>query len=137
MQPLETRGAEIERAVLGYAAAWNEDDDAKLRAILAGCWAESGTINSNFERHFGRAAVFERISCWRRANRGCRALLTSGIEHHHDLFRFTAVIIRPDGTEFSPALEIDDEGRIARIITFHLDLPAPPARWPNELVRRF
>ena len=28
-----------ERAVLGYVAAWNEDDPERVRELIAGCWA--------------------------------------------------------------------------------------------------
>ena len=107
MEPLDPRGAEIERAVQGYAAAWNEDDDAELQRILKECFAEDGIVESNFEEIRGRKALFERISTWRRQVPGCRAVFTSAVEHHHNVFRFTLKVIRPDGEDFSPAMDIE------------------------------
>jgi len=137
MTPLETRGAEIEKAVLGYVAAWNEDDPRKLQMLLEQCWADDGVVQSNFEEIRGREALAARISSWRRDVPGCWALFTSGIEHHHSHFRFSGIVVRPNGERFSPALdvgELDRDGRIARIITFHLAMGAPPAHWPRALI---
>ena len=39
---------------------------------------------------------------------------TSGIEHHHHWFRFTAIVIRPDGRTYSEVLdigEVEPDGR--------------------------
>lgn len=139
MKTVQNRDAEVERAVLGYVAAWNEDNPDKLAAILEACWAEQGMVISNYETVVGRRGLYERILAFRRANPGSRGYLTSNIEHHHDIFRFTAITVKPDGRCYSPALdvgELDASGRIERIVTFYHELQSPPQHWPAELVRR-
>lgn len=139
MKTVQNREADIERAVLGYVAAWNEDNPDKLAELLQACWAEDGMVVSNYETIVGRRALYERILGFRRENPGTRGYLTSSIEHHHDIFRFTVVAVKPDGRCFSPALdvgELDPSGRIERIVTFFHELQSPPEHWPAELVRR-
>jgi hypothetical protein len=139
MKTFQNRDADVERAVLSYVAAWNEDDPAKLAKILDECWAEQGIVVSNYETIIGRRSLYERIVAFRRENPGTRGFLTSGIEQHHDFFRFTAIAVKADGRYFSPALdvgELDASGRIERIVTFFHDLPSPPEHWPKELVHR-
>lgn len=135
---IQNREADVERAVLGYVAAWNEDDPARLRQLLQECWAEQGMVVSNYETIFGREALFNHIMKFREANPGTRGLLTSGIEQHHDFFRFTVIAVKPDGMPYSPALdvgELDADGRIERIVTFFHELPRPPEHWPPQLRR--
>jgi hypothetical protein len=139
MKTVQNRESDVERAVLAYVAAWNEDDPDKLGELLEQCWSEQGIVVSNYETILGRRALYERIRKHRRDNPGSRGLLTSGIEHHHDFFRFTAVAVKADGQFYSPALDVGElgpDGRIDRIVTFFHELPGPPATWPAELVRR-
>lgn len=139
MRTVQNRDAEVERAVLSYVGAWNESDPDKLAALLEECWTEQGIVVSNYETILGRHALYERIVRFRRDNPTTRVLLTSGIEQHHDFFRFTLIQLKADGRCYSPALdigEIDAGGRIDRIVTFFHDLPLPPADWPAQLTRR-
>lgn len=138
MRTVQNREHDVERAVLGYVAAWNEDDPERLRELLAECWSEQGIVVSNYETIIGRDALYQRILQFRRDNPGARGILTSGIEQHHDFFRFAVVAVSPDGQPYSPALdvgELDQDGRIERIITFFHDLPRPPKHWPESLTR--
>ena len=87
----------------------------------------------------GRDALWQRIKSWRETSPGHRALLATNIEHHHNVFRFRGVVLKPDGTEHSQALdigELDRDGLSKRIITFHLREGAPPGHWPQALVLR-
>ena len=139
MRTVQNRDAEVERAVLSYVSAWNETDPDKLSGFLEDCWTEQGILVSNYETILGRRALFERIIRFRRDNPGTRVLLTSGIEQHHDYFRFTLIQVKQDGRCYSPALEvgeIDANGRIDRIVAFFHDLPLPPDTFPGHLMRR-
>ena len=93
------------------------------------CWATDGTITSNTEVIAGREAVLDAIRAFRNSRPDDRAVLTSAIDHHHNIFRFTGEVVRPDGTSYSDVLdigEVDSHGRIARILTFHG--PLAPAK---------
>ena len=128
----------IEEVVLVYVAAWNENDETARRALLDMCWADNGSVTSNYEHIAGRESLVHSIDKFRHDRPDDRAILTSGIEHHHGWFRFTAIVVRPNGTTYSEALDISEtapDGRIRRIITFHEPLPAVPDTWPGRLVR--
>ena len=136
MDPIQPFAREIEEAVLAYVATWNSNDPAKVDALLEACWAEDGVIHSNFERIDGRAALAERIKAWRKQNPRNRAVFTTGIEHHHRFFRFAGIVYDGRGEPYSPTLdvgELDTNGRIKQIITFHLEMGRPPLHWPAEL----
>jgi len=138
MKTVQNREAQIERVVLGYVAAWNENDPQCLRDRLAECWSEQGIIVSNYETVIGREALYEYISKFRQDNPGARGIIKSNIEQHHDFFRFSVAVVRPDGSEYSSALdvgELDTEGRIARIVTFFQETRRPPPHWPVHLTR--
>jgi len=114
--------SDIEQTAMRYIAAWNENDDAQRMRLLEACWAANGTITSNNEHIVGRDAVFAAITSFRRSRPDDRAVLTSAIDHHHHIFRFTGHVVRPDGTSYSNVLdvgEVDADGRITRIFTFH------------------
>ncbi|MCG8421567.1 MAG: hypothetical protein MJE77_26910 [Proteobacteria bacterium] len=131
--PYET----IERAVLDYGAAWNEDDEGEIRKLLLRCFAADGLVISSREVISSRDALHARIIRWRREAPGHRAIFTSGIEHHHNLFRFNGVFLAPDGGDVIPLIdigEVDADGRITRIFTFQ-HAPEPPAHWPVSLVK--
>jgi hypothetical protein len=129
----------IEEAVLAYVAAWNENDSTKRRAFVETCWTDTSVITSNYAHIVGRKELLENIVAWRRDCPHDRAVFTSGIEQHHTWFRFTAIVIRSDGSTYSEALDIGEvgpDGRIIRIITFHGPLPPVPSAWPSNLTSR-
>ena len=120
----------IEQAVLAYVAAFNENDEAEQRRLIESCFAENGTITADHEHMPNREAVLAHIAAFRRRCPQDRGILTSGIDQHHNWFRFTAHAVRPDGTIYSPALDVGEvgaDGRIVRIISFQSPLPPAPA----------
>jgi hypothetical protein len=126
----------IEDAVLTYVTAFNTNDADEHRHLITQCFAEDGTIISNFECLVGYDAILDMLARFRAARPADRAVLTSGIEQHHNLFRFTAIVITPEGDRYSEALDIGEvgpDGRITRIITFHGPLPPPDPAWPSHL----
>ena len=129
----------IEEAVLAYAAAWNENDDQMQRQLLEKCWTDDGVVISNHDYLMGREQLFENIRQFRHRCPHDRAVLTSGIDQHHNWFRFTAIVIRPDGSAYSEALDIGEvgpDGRICRIITFFGPLPPVLAKGQMQSFRK-
>jgi hypothetical protein len=109
-------------AVLAYLEAWNENDAVKRAALLSQCWADDGIILNEREQLNGRASVEARIASFREQCPHDRGRLTSEIQVCGNWFRFTAEVVRPDGSRYSQVLdvgEIDSEGRIVRIVTFN------------------
>jgi hypothetical protein len=70
----------------------------------------------------GRASVEARIASFREQCPHDLGRLTSEIQACGNWFRFTAEVVRPDGSRYSQVLdvgEIDSDGRIVRIVTFN------------------
>ena len=123
--------------MLTYAAAFNTNDPAEQRQLITRCFVEDGMIISNFEELVGHEAILAMIARFRRERPHDRAVLTSGIEQHHNLFRFTSLVITPEGNRYNEVLDIGEvgtDGRITRIITFYGPLPAPNPEWPSQLL---
>jgi hypothetical protein len=118
----------IERAVSAYVAAWNGKDAAAREAALRSCWAPNGTIVTPGKVLVGVEQVLGEIEALRRAHPDDEAVLTSVIDQQHDVFRFSAHLVRKDGSTWGETLdvgELDSEGRIARILSFPGAAPAP------------
>jgi hypothetical protein len=116
----------IEQMVQTYLAAWNEHDPQTRRVLLEQCAAEDILIINEHEQLEGRPEVLQRMAEFRRARPADRAVLTSRIETVQSWFRFTAEVIRPDGTSYSQILEIGElgrEGKIVRMVAFRALLP--------------
>jgi len=113
---------QVRHAAELYVAAWNENDPDALKEILSLCWHADGVIRSNFESIDGRAALYDRIKHFRSERPGDRPKLNSALDIHNGWFCFQAHVERPDGSRYSPAVdigEVGDDGLIRRITTFH------------------
>ena len=111
----------IPDAVLTYVEAWNENNPARRQALLQQCWAEDGVILTPRELIEGRDALAARIAGFREQCLQDRGELTSEIQVCGNWFRFTATVVRPDGSRYSDVLdvgEVNSAGQIQRIITF-------------------
>lgn len=110
-----------QQAVADYLAAWFERDPKKRRGLLERCWADDGTIEIGARRFSGRAAVDAEIGRFRAERPDDKGELLSDIDRVGNWARFTARIVRPDGSHYNEVLdvcEIDADGRIKRVLTF-------------------
>jgi hypothetical protein len=115
-----------EDAVLIYVAAWNENDDSRRAQLLETCWSKNGTIAFPGTQVVGREELSAVMGAFRRKHPDDRGVLTSGIDTHHQCFRFEATVVRPDGTTYGNATEvgeIDSEGLITRMLSFADPIP--------------
>jgi hypothetical protein len=113
--------------VEAYGASWNEPDEAKRRLLLELSWTDDGVFQDPRDRAEGREALLALIAGFRQAFAGGSIVLTSGVDEHHGLVRFTwsirdvsgkAVL---DGIDFG---ELADDGRLKRIAGFWGPTPA-------------
>jgi hypothetical protein len=114
--------------VEAYGAAWNEADEAKRRALLELSWADDGVFQDPRDRAEGREALLALIAGFRQAFAGGSIDLTSGVDEHHGLLRFTWRIKDAGGKTLLEGIdfgELAPDGRIARIMGFWG--PPPPA----------
>jgi len=73
------------------------------------------------------------------AGAGARIPISSGVDQHHGMFRFSWVMIDPQerpilkGMDF---VELAPDGRLKRITGFFGAFPPVPESWPEHLVWR-
>ena len=87
----------IEETVRAYAAAWNENDDARRAELLETCWAADGVLVIPRGEIVGRRAVFDLIASYRSAQPTQRAVVAK-LDHHHRCFRIQALAVNANGT---------------------------------------
>ena len=86
--------------------------------------------------HIGRSLSGE---AYGGAAAGARIPISSGVDQHHGLFRFSWVMVDPqdqlllEGMDF---VELAGDGRLQRITGFFGAFPPLPESWPEHLVWR-
>jgi SnoaL-like domain len=114
-----------------YRAAWHEPDAEVRRAHLLAIWASDGLFVDPQVRLVGPDAVLAHIAHVRSEFVGASFALASGIDLHHDVFRYQWHMLDAGGDVRLQGLDIgqlDATGRIARLIGFFGPFPALPSR---------
>ena len=112
--------------VEAYIAAWNETDEAKRRALIDRCWAESGTYTDPMADVSGRDALAALIVGFQAQMAGASIELTSGIDEHHGRIRFGWKLANgPQPMEGIDVGHVTADGQLASIVGFWG--AAPPA----------
>jgi SnoaL-like domain len=112
--------------VAAYGAAWNEPDEATRRACLERSWAEDGVYCDPTARAEGREALVAHIGRFLAERRGHRIEVASGVDAYGSQLRFAWRMRGPDGEVLLEGLdfgELDDSGRLKRIVGFFGPLP--------------
>jgi hypothetical protein len=136
----------VDEALLAYAEAWNTPDATKRRELLdIGLSDDCSYTDPAYEvrgkeelaDHIGRSLSGE---AYDGLGAGVRIPLSSGLDQHHGMFRFTWVLIEPqeqqillEGMDF---VELAADGRLQRITGFFGAFPPIPESWPQHLVWR-
>lgn len=111
----------IRASVDGYVAAWNETDAEKRRAFLRDACAESFVLVTSGRRAEGRAGLEAMIVEFQQRMPKSFVTLTRGVDIQGHLVRFTGTVSGPrfpTPVENMDACEVDDDGRLLRILTF-------------------
>ena len=129
--------AASEQVLLAYVAAWNEADEEKRRTLLEKSWAENGIYSDPTAQVSGREALVQHLGRLIQQFADHRVLLTSGVDEHHGLLKFTWARMGPDGRRIRDGIDFGElaaDGRLLRITGF-FGLPPPiPPSWPGDLV---
>ena len=136
----------LDEALLAYAEAWNTPNATKCRELLdIGLSDDCSYTDPAYEvrgkeelaDHIGRSLSGE---AYDGLGAGARIPLSSGLDQHHGMFRFTWVLIEPqehqillEGMDF---VELAADGRLQRITGFFGAFPPIPESWPKHLVWR-
>ena len=116
----------IDEAVATYCAAWDEPDRGRRRALLeASVTADIAYVDPTVDLT-GIARLVDHIDTVSARFPGSRLVLTSAVDLHHGLARFSWRRILADGTarpESLDIVEIAEDGRLSRVIGFFGPLP--------------
>lgn len=113
--------AAIERLIEVYCSAWDEPDAAARDRILLQVWANDATYTDPSVCAVGRAQLSDHIGKVIARYPGSKLVVTSGVDSHHGLVRFTWKKVLADGTSLPEGIdfgEISDDGKIRRIVGF-------------------
>ncbi len=135
----------LDEVVLAYAEAWNTPDATLRRELIdIGLADECSYTDPAYEvrgkeelaNHIGRSLSGE---AYDGLGAGARIPLSSGVDQHHGVFRFSWVLVDPqqqpllEGMDF---VELAADGRLQRITGFFGAFPPIPESWPEDLVWR-
>lgn len=123
--------AALEQSLARYLDAWHEPDPELRRAHLTAVWAPDGLFVDPRDRIVGRENLLSHITRFRKELPGLTFEVTSGIELHHEVFRYSWQMRTPDGKVQLQAMDIgklDSQGQIALLIGFFGPFPELPQR---------
>lgn len=135
----------LNNVVLAYIEAWSTPDEAVRRELLDASLADDASYTDpayevrgkeEIASHIGRSLSGE---AYGGAGAGARIPISSGVDQHHGLFRFSWVMVDPqdqlllEGMDF---VELAGDGRLQRITGFFGAFPPIPESWPEDLVWR-
>jgi len=121
----------LHEVVLAYIEAWSTLDDASYTDPAYEARGKEEIVS-----HIGRSLSGE---AYDGAGAGARIPISSGIDQHHGVFRFSRVMVDPqehlllEGMDF---VELAADGRLQRITGFFGAFPPVPESWPEGLVWR-
>jgi len=111
----------VEIAADTYINVWGERDPERRAAMIEACFAADGRIVTRSRDIVGRAAFADMVARVQADPQFVRVRVTSAIDACRSTFRFNGVIEHQDGStsvESFDAGEIDESGRISRLLTF-------------------
>ena len=118
--------AALEHVVDQYLAAWSEADEGVRARLIEAAWAPDGTLVDPPLDGAGHEGIDAMAVAMQTHFAGHTFRRTSGIDVHHDRFRFGWELVGPDGTVALSGIDVGDvaaDGRLQRITGFFGDLP--------------
>ena len=112
-----------------HLAAYCEPDPARRGTLIATVWSQDGAIfDPPFEGagHDGIAAMTDTVLAHFPGHTFRR---TSDVDAHHTFARYSWALVGPDGATAvtgTDVVEVDDDGRLTRIIGFFGDVAPLP-----------
>jgi hypothetical protein len=116
-----------EEIVISYIASWSAADTAERDRLLERCWTDDGVYQDPLSEAAGRPALSRLIGGFQSQRPGFRFELTSGIDEHHLVLRFSWAVVGPNGEKVMEGLDIGElapDGRLGRITGFFGPFPA-------------
>ena len=113
---------EVSELIALYNRAWSEPDHALRQKLLEQIWAEDGTYTDPTAHVPGRKALVDHIGALFARFPGAYFEVTSGIDSHHEKFRFTWRMVLADGKVALEGIDFgelsSDGSKLRRIVGF-------------------
>ena len=135
----------LDEVVLTYIEAWSTPDAASRRELLDMSLADNGSYTDPAYEVRGKEELSDLIGrslsgeAYDGAGGGARIPISSGVDEHHGVFRFSWVLVDPQGQpllEGMDFVELATEGCLQRITGFFGAFSPIPENWPEHLVWR-
>jgi hypothetical protein len=110
-----------------YLAGWNEVDAQRRAGIVERVWTANGRLIDPPLEATGRDEISQMAATLQSQFPGHRFIRVSGIDEHHNHFRFAWEFVAADGSVALSGLdvgELAEDGSIARITGFFGVLPS-------------
>ncbi|HZP27568.1 MAG TPA: nuclear transport factor 2 family protein [Acidimicrobiia bacterium] len=109
-----------------YLAAWTEPDAHRRLAMVEQVWTPDGRLIDPPLAAEGHTGISDLFAALQGQFPGHTFRRASGVDAHHDQFRFAWQLVGPDGTVALTGLDVGetaDDGRLRRITGFFGDVP--------------
>jgi SnoaL-like domain len=109
-----------------YLAAYGEPDTDRRAELIGRVWAADGQLVDPPLAAAGHDGIGDMAAAVQQQFAGHRFRRVSGIDAHHDRFRFAWELVAPDGTVAVTGVdvgELAEDGRLRRITGFFGELP--------------
>lgn len=119
--------SDITATIDTYLAAWNEPDAGTRAPLIEKAWAADGVLRDPPLEGEGHAGISAAADAMHANFAGHHFRRASGIDAHHDAFRYAWELVSPEGAVVMAGVDVGllaDDGRLQRITGFFGDLPA-------------
>src|SRR5215212_3636470 len=142
---MSTNEQSLDEVVLAYIEAWSTPDEALRRELLDRSLADDASYTDPAYEVRGKEEIASLIGrslsgeAYDGTGAGTRIPISSGVDQHHGMFRFSWVLVDPqerpilEGMDF---VELAADGRLQRITGFFGAFAPIPESWPEHLVWR-
>lgn len=124
------------RVLAPYMRAFTERDADERMRLLALCMTESAQIYGPRVLFTGHVEIAGKMQRFQKNWPDGRLVMSSGLNIFHDAARFGCAIVDPDGNPRASGhavVQLDPDGRIAKVFPYWEPLPPLPAGWPSDL----
>jgi hypothetical protein len=121
---------DLSNTVDTYLSGWNETDPQRRASIIESVWASHGRLIDPPLAATGQDEISNMTAALQSQFPDHHFVRTSGIDEHHNHFRFAWDLVAPDGSTALGGVdvgELADDGTITRITGFFGELPPPDA----------
>ena len=109
-----------------YFAAWNETDARQRAELIEQVWAAEGRLIDPPLTGEGHQGISDMIATAHQQFPGCKFRRVSAVDTHHNQLRVAWELVTPEGAVAVAGMdtgEIDDHGRLVRIVGFFGPIP--------------